>query len=260
MRQIPPPGTYIGQLSGKMQVEETEKGAVLVHIPYSLMGSDPAFSDTHGYCIIKKDGTVLQDAVEKLCKIFPDIDPQNVLSVEDREPDATQFELVCIHEPWTKQDGEVVTVFKVQWLNPIGGSRRAIEPIDRKSFLAKHGSKFRALSPAKVAAKPVEAKPEPVAEKAAEPEKPKATRAKATPPAAKTPPAPPAPTRTAAGQAPTATMEEAWEALVKAKPDMSEADLGAFFYSEIEREFPGKSNSDLSIQNWGQLKVQWEAK
>jgi len=97
---------------------------------------------------------------------------------------------------------------------------------DRKSVIARYGAQFRALAGGAPAGKPVTA-PKPPAPK------------KPTPPPPQT--------------GPTATMEEAWEECCKAN-SMDEQASTAVWQSEMERLFPGKTNSDLTPHDWGKLK------
>lgn len=227
---IPNPGTYQGKLNGVIVIYESPTtGALCAAIPVRI--DDPVqWSGKHTMTLVKGDGTVQTRTIETMKAVFgwDGIDP---FWLTETAFDGLTFELVCIHEPFTPKptddnpDPQPVTAFKVQWLNPVGGSSRMPEPADRKAVLAKYGSKFRALSPVK---------PAPAAKKAP------------------TPPTKPAP---AAG--PPATMEEAWEACQRANTDLDAPRLEELWFKKIAELFPGKENSDLTPAQWGTIKATW---
>ena len=105
---------------------------------------------------------------------------------------------------------------------------------DRRSVLAKYGTKFAAL-----------------AGSAAPTTKPALTAPKA-PPTRKTV----APTTPPPG-APTATMEEAWSALNEAHAGQPADVIEKHWFDTIARIFPNKSNTDLKPHEWGRLKAEF---
>ena len=105
---------------------------------------------------------------------------------------------------------------------------------DRRSVLAKYGSKFQALAGVS------------------------ATAAKPAPPAPKAPPVPKAAPTAPPPGAPTATMEEAWAALNQAQVGKPAEETEKAWFDTIARLFPNKSNTDLKPHEWGKLKAEFE--
>ncbi len=145
---------------------------------------------------------------------------------------SVEFEIVG--GPETGDKGGVY--FKSQWLNPLGGGMRTPVAADRRSVLAKYGSKFQAL--ASTGGQKVE------------------VRSQNGPP--RMPPVPSAARVAAPPVGATATMEEAWTALVEAQPGKPADALEKVWFETIARLFPNKSNTDLKPQEWGKLKAEFE--
>jgi hypothetical protein len=257
-KQLPEPGTYQARRSNAITVREEESGALMVYIPYQLVG-DVQFSGTHAHCIGKKDGTLLNRAYATLRQIFPAWDGQNPFGLEELpllEEDVAEFELGnCFHETYERQNDQNETVsgvsFKAQWLNPLGGGAPSKEPMDeagRKKVITKWASKFKALSG--TGPKPAQA-PAAASKQPATPSKP-AAPAKTAPPAKAAAGGPPRSPKTAGGQARTATLEEVWEALVKANPEESEDDLGTKFYAAQDEVAPD-AGGELTPVQWGKV-------
>ena len=133
--------------------------------------------------------------------------------------------------------------FKSQWLNPLGGGMKTPMAADRRSVLAKYGSKFQALAGV------------------ATPRVTMGTEAKTAAPAPKVPPVPSGAQGTARPTAPPtsapATMEEAWAALNEANPDKPADAIEKIWFDTIAKLFPNKSNTDLKPHEWGKLKVEF---
>ena len=171
---LPNPGTYRARANGPAVVYQTDAGALCLALPVKLSGEDWEWTGKHTMTLVKQDGTVQSKTVDTLKKVFA-WDGADPFWLEDQDLSATEFDIVGVHDTYTPPDGgEQKTVFKIQWLNPPGESGfKMPESADRKSVLAKYGSKFRALSGgAKVAtpaAKPAAAKQEPKKEAPAEP-------------------------------------------------------------------------------------------
>jgi hypothetical protein len=53
-------------------------------------------------------------------------------------------------------------------------------------------------------------------------------------------------------------MEEAWQALRTANPKLSEDKQGELWYAKLDEMFPGIQPADLSIQQWGHVKLMFE--
>ncbi len=240
MKSIPNPGTYPAQTAGAMVVYETENGALCVAIPVKITGgTEVAWQGKHTVTLGKSDGTVQTKSIATLKKVFG-WDGVNPFELEDLDTTAMEFEIVGEHQAYTPAgETEEVMTFKIQWLNPVGGSTNMPEKIDRKAALTKWGSKFKALSG--TVAKPAAAKP--------------------AAPAAKSPPAKPAvsgpPGRKAtAAMARTSTQEEVWNGLVAANEGADEADLGQKYYDACD-EVEAGSSADPSLLDtpakWGQV-------
>lgn len=266
MSQLPSQGTHLGKITGQLIVNTAKTGSLCVTIPCAVEGDVP-WQGKHTYTIINKDGAPMTRSIDNLKELF-EWDGSDPFWLCDQDFTGKEVDLVFVHEnyqPPVGEDGEArepILVAKVKYMNPIGGRGPDLPQMaDRKSIMAKFGSKFRALATtaSKKAVATAVAAPDQAELPAAapEPEKPKEATSKksaAAPPAKKSGPP-------AASIKPViaATMEEAWEALVKAKPDLGEAEAGEMFYAEIEKAFPGKTNSDLNAQQWGQLKVVFES-
>jgi hypothetical protein len=254
MVQLPNAGTHIGKMNGPVVFAEASSGAFCIYLPVLLCESEIAWHGKHVMVLVNKDGEVQGRNLQTLKEVFGwdgklETAEEHFAGID---PYIT-FDLVCEHEEFTPEGkDEAVMGFKVKWLNVRGGGSRMPAPIDMKSAIAKYGNKFRALSGGKPSPKPAAA--------AATPAKP-AAKAAATP--AKTPPAkggPPAKgAKTAGGQKPTATLDEAWAACQAARPDLNDDQNGEIWYSKIEEMFgAGKTPDDLSIQDFGALKVAFE--
>lgn len=259
MKSIPNPGTYPAGTAGQMVVYETENGALCVAIPVKITGgTEVAWQGKHTETLVKSDGTLRTKAISSMKKIFgwDGIDP---FTLEDMDTSEVGFEIVGEHSAYTPPgETEEITTFKIQWVNPVGGSTNMPEQVaDRKAILAKYGSKFKALSGSTgktAAAKPIahKAKPAPEPEPEAEEvglELPKAKPAPAKP-AMKGPPG----HKATAAVARTSIQEEVWDGLIKARPDDSEDDNIKAYYKACDSVVEG-SSSDPSLLDtpakWG---------
>ena len=158
-------------------------------------------------------------------------------SSEDGGPmRAVDFEIVG--GPETGDKGGLY--FKSQWLNPLGGGMKTPAAADRRSVLAKYGSKFQALAGGG------SQKPEVRSQNGGVPRVPTATRASQPPPPPSGPP-----------QGAPATMEEAWAALNEANTGKPAEIIEKAWFDTIARLFPNKSNTDLKPHEWGKLKAEF---
>lgn len=246
---IPNPGTYRGRVNGAIVIYESEGGALCAAVPVIIPSDDWQWTGKHTMTIVKKDGTLQSRTIDTLKKVFG-WDGQDPFWLQDQDFSAVEFDLVGIHDTYTPEGSdEAKTIFKIQWMNAPGESGfKMPDSADRKSILAKYGSKFRALSGGKVvtpAARTATQRP------AEQEELAPASKAKGPAPKASGPPAP-AKRKNTAAQARTSTMEEAWAALSAANPDINdEAVLAEKWYAILEEMFPGKDNGDFTIQEWG---------
>jgi hypothetical protein len=147
-----------------------------------------------------------------------------------------EFEIVG--GPETGDKGGVY--FKSKWLNPLGGGMRTPVAADRRSVLAKYGSKFQAL-----------------AGKVQSPESKVQSRSGALPPVPSGAQGTARPTTPPPGTV-TATMEEAWAALNEAQTGKPAEAVEKLWFDTIARVFPNKSNTDLKPHEWGKLKAEFE--
>lgn len=237
-RQLPQPGDYTAKATGQLKIIIAETGTVGVAIPYRLTDSEIPFSDTHTVWIAKADGSLLPTGIDALKKVFgwDGTDPWWLMWEDPAAetgprtfPDL-EFRLAdCKHEEGNKAsaDGSMPVYFKPSWLNAMDGGRQ-LKPADRSSFMKSFGSKFRANSGGKPAAKTA----------------PKTSG----PPGRKTAPA-----------SELCTMEEAWGAAKAKHSDKSEEDLAnVVWYPAIDKLFPDvpqDKQDKLTKQQYGELKA-----
>ena len=232
--EIPLEGKYVCKLNGQLVIYEASTGSLCGAVPCVMV--DSGFTFKHTLVLVKADGTIQTKTTDTLKGVFgwDGVDPFWLMdnSVEGGPMRDTDFEIVG--GPETGDRGG--QYFKSQWLNPLGGGMKTPAAADRRSVLAKYGSKFQALAggasatPAKV----------PTAQAAKSPPVPKA-----------------APTAPPPG-APTATMEEAWASLNEAHAGKPAEAIEKIWFDTIARLFPNKSNTDLKPHEWGKLKAEFE--
>jgi hypothetical protein len=235
--EIPQEGKYVCKLNGQLVIYEASTGSLCGAVPCVMVGSaTPAnigFAFKHTLVLVKADGTIQTKTTDTLKAVFgwDGVDPFWLMdNSEDGKPmRSVEFEIVG--GPETGDKGGVY--FKSQWLNPLGGGMKTPAAADRRSVLAKHGSKFAAL--AGVAA----------------------TAPKGAPAVSKGPPVPKGAAVLPPPGAPTATMEEAWAALNEAQPGKPADVLEKMWFDTIARLFPNKSNTDLKPHEWGKLKAEF---
>lgn len=226
------PGKYVakvGEINGnKIVVYEATTGSLCAAIPCEVCeGDDAGKVIKHTVTMVNKDGAIQTRTNDTLKEVFgwDGLDPFWLMDADLSE---VTFEIVIESETTDKG-----TFSKVKWLNPLGGGQKMPETADRRSVLAKYGSKFRALSTA--------AKPAP----ASAPAKPATKPAPALPKKSTAPPP---------QSGPTATMEECWEEMCKANDGKSQDDLATLWFATLKEMFGTDNNSDITPQQWGQLK------
>ncbi len=263
---IPAAGTYRAKLGGGIVVYEASGGALCAAVPCALQGDDWTWNGKHTITLFDKEGQAKIKNIETMKQVFgwDGLNPFGLMFQNPEETDESklipvdfsdrEFDVVGEHEQYTPEGSdEERTVFKIKWLNPPGqGGAKMPEPGDRNTILKKYGAQFRALSGGK-SVTPAKAKTAPT-------ETPKAAAKASSPPAAKAKAAvaPPG-RRAAAGQAVTATLDEAWEAFRKAHGDVEPEVQGDMWYAAIEAEYPGKNNSDLTPAQLGTLLTKAQA-
>ena len=230
--EIPQEGKYVCKLNGQLVIYEASTGSLCGAVPCVMVDSGFAFK--HTMVLVKADGTIQTKTTDTLKAVFgwDGVDPFWLMdnSLDNGAMRAVEFEIVGGPETGDK-GGQY---FKSQWLNPLGGGLKTPAAADRRSVLAKYGSKFQALAGM---SSTTPAKPSPATPKA--------------PPVAK-----PAPTAPPPG-ALTATMEEAWAALNEAQSGKSPVEVEKLWFDTIARLFPNKSNTDLKPHEWGKLKAEF---
>jgi hypothetical protein len=246
MREIPAAGAYPAKINGQIVIYKSRTGSLCAAIPVALVDSNPPWSGKYTSVLATADETLQGRNINTLKAIFG-WNGEDPFWLMDQDFSNVQFEVVGVHEDYTPEGGETRAVFKIQYLNAPGGAKALPEAADRKAILAKYGGKFRAM--ASTSATPKKETPT-ASTPAPEEPKPETQTPPSGPPSRKT-------MRTAAGQPVTATMEEAWDALVAARPNDNQEALGDFWYDTIKKLFGTESN-DLTIQQWGQLKVHFE--
>ncbi len=237
--EIPQEGKYVCKLNGQVVIYEASTGSLCAAVPCIM--TDNGFAFKHTMVLVKADGTIQTKTTDTLKAVFgwDGVDPFWLMdNAEDGGPmRAVEFEIVG--GPETGDKGGLY--FKSQWLNPLGGGMKTPAAADRRSVLAKYGSKFAALAGAGAQSR----------EQKAERRNP--ATAKAPPvPNCTTRPTPPPP------GAPKATMEEAWATLNEAQAGQPAEVIEKLWFDTIGRLFPNKTNTDLKPQEWGKLKAEFE--
>jgi hypothetical protein len=242
--EIPNEGKYVCKLNGQLVIYEASTGSLCGAVPCVMV--DSGFTFKHTLVLVKADGTIQTKTTDTLKAVFgwDGVDPFWLMdsSVEGGAMRDVDFEIVGGPETGDK-GGQY---FKSQWLNPLGGGMKTPAAADRRSVLAKYGSKFQALAgtggqKAEVSSQKPEVRsqngPSPV---------PPSSRNGARP----VPPPPPPP-------ASVATMEEAWAALNEANAGKPAEAIEKLWFDTIARLFPNKSNTDLKPHEWGKLKAEF---
>lgn len=231
--ELPQEGKYICKLNGQLVIYEASTGSLCGAVPCVMTVS--GFTFKHTLVLVKADGTIQTKTTDTLKAVFgwDGVDPFWLMdnSVEGGPMRDVEFEIVGGPETGDK-GGQY---FKSQWLNPLGGGMKTPAAADRRSVLAKYGSKFQALAGAG------SQKPEVRSQSGGVPKVPTAARASQPPP-------PPG--------APTATMEEAWASLNEAQAGKPAEAIEKLWFDTIARLFPNKSNTDLKPHEWGKLKAE----
>lgn len=215
-------GKYISRSTERV-VYETDQGALCVAIKCEVMEGEKTGTVVKSVqTIAKRDGTLQERTIATLKEVFG-WDGTDPFWLMETDLSDKHFEIEIENQQDAQDPNKVYS--SVKWLNPLGGGPgvKMPTPANKQSVLAKYGSRFRALAggtPAKPATPP--------------------------PPKAATPPPPPS--------GPTATMEQAWNALWEANPGITNEQATQTWQREIARLFPGKTNSDLTPQDWAALK------
>ena len=243
--EIPQEGKYVCKLNGQLVIYEASTGSLCGAVPCVILESATpvyeGFTFKHTLVLVKADGTIQTKTTDTLKTVFnwDGVDPFWLMdnSVDGGPMRSVEFEIVGGPETGDK-GGQY---FKSQWLNPLGGGMRTPMAADRRSVLAKYGTKFQAL--ANVGGQKAD------------------VRGQNAP--ARVPPVPSGAQGTARPTTPppgmvTATMEEAWAALNEAQTGKPAEAIEKTWFDTIARLFPNKSNTDLKPHEWGKLKAEFE--
>ncbi len=243
--EIPQEGKYVCKLNGQLVIYEASTGSLCGAVPCVIV--DTGFVFKHTLVLVKADGTIQTKTTDTLKAVFgwDGVDPFWLMdnSVDGGPMRSVEFEIVG--GPETGDKGGVY--FKSQWLNPVGGGMRTPMAADRRSVLAKYGSKFQALAVSNQSS--VSSNQSPGRSNQSSVGSSAATK---VPPVPKVRPTSPPP------GAATATMEEAWAALNEANVGKDAATMEKLWFDTIARLFPNKSNTDLKPHEWGKLKAEFE--
>ena len=233
--EIPQEGKYVCKLNGQLVIYEASTGSLCGAVP-CVVAAPPAhegFTFKHTLVLVKADGTIQTKTTDTLKAVFgwDGADPFWLMdnSVDGAPMRSVEFEIVGGPETGDK-GGQY---FKSQWLNPLGGGVKTPAAADRRSVLAKYGSKFQALAA------------------------PRATVTAAVPAAPRIPTPPKGAPIAPPPGAPTSTMEVAWAALNEARSGKPAEAIEKLWFDTIARLFPNKSNTDLKPHEWGKLKAEF---
>jgi hypothetical protein len=232
--ELPLEGKYVCKLNGQLVIYEASTGSLCGAVPCVMV--DSGFTFKHTLVLVKADGTIQTKTTDTLKSVFgwDGVDPFWLMDQSADGGAMRDVDFEIVGGPETGDRGG--QYFKSQWLNPLGGGMKTPAAADRRSVLAKYGSKFQALAGTATTT---------------------AAKALATP-AAKSPPVPKAAPTAPPPGAPTATMEEAWAALNEAQTGKPAEAIEKLWFDTIARLFPNKSNTDLKPHEWGKLKAEFE--
>ena len=142
--EIPQEGKYVCKLNGQLVIYEASTGSLCGAVPCVMV--ETGFTFKHTLVLVKADGTIQTKTTDTLKAVFgwDGVDPFWLMdnSVDGGPMRSVEFEIVG--GPETGDKGGVY--FKSQWLNPLGGGMKTPVAADRRSVLAKYGSKFQALA------------------------------------------------------------------------------------------------------------------
>jgi hypothetical protein len=230
--EVPKEGKYVSKLNGQLVIYEASTGSLCGAVPCVMVES--GFTFKHTLVLVKADGTIQTKTTDTLRAVFSwdGVDPFWLMdsSVGGGPMRSVEFEIVG--GPETGDKGGVY--FKSQWLNPLGGGMKTPVAADRRSVLARYGSKFQALAGAGGQSAPSRVPPVPSGAQG--------TARPTTPPPGTV----------------TATMEEAWAALNEGQAGKLAEAIEKTWFDTIARLFPNKSNTDLKPHEWGKLKAEFE--
>lgn len=257
-KTLPEPGTYKARLNGKMIVESTKNGALLVWIPYQLCDSEVPYSGKHMLVVGLKDGTLNQKAIDALKEAF-DWDGSDIFDIEQikvPEGDIPQFVLAdCEHDDSYTPDGEdePVIQFRAKWFNPLSGASRMPKPLEEEERQKVHkrwANKLKAISGSKKKkAKDEDSEDEDEDseeesdndESGEDDNEPSKKKSKVDDKSSKW-------AHTGATVR-TSTQQEVWKAYEKKNPKQDRKALGKVFWEKVDKYFPD-TDGELTPKQW----------
>ena len=241
--EIPQEGKYICKLNGQLVIYEASTGSLCGAVPCVMLES--GFTFKHTPVLVKADGTIQTKTTDTLKAVFgwDGVDPFWLMDNSGDGGVMRSVEFEIVGGPETGDKGGVY--FKSQWLNALGGGMKTPVAADRRSVLAKYGSKFQALANVGGQRSEVRGRQPEVGGQKAEVRGP-------VPPVPKAAPIAPPP------GVPVATMEQAWAALNEEQSGKPADVIEKTWFDTIARLFPNKSNTDLKPHEWGKLKAEFE--
>lgn len=244
---FPEPGTYNAK-AHEGTVYETDGGALMAAFNFRI---DEERSIVGYFCLASKSGEIQQKTVQSLREAFgwDGVDP---FWLADNDLSGIDVEIVVEMEQG--QDGQYRP--RVRWVNKPGGGHGMPQSGDRRAILAKYGARFRALS----GGAPV--KPQPTQRQPAPQSQP--DPGAVIPPQSRPPVAPPAPRsapKTPPPAGPTATLQEAWDAICHAEAAsmLGEDAITNAWYEIVNTITGGKEQGDCTPQDWGRVKAEGPA-
>lgn len=238
--EVPQEGRYVCKLNGQLVIYEASTGSLCGAVPCVMVGAaTPAhdgFTFKHTLVLVKADGTIQTKTTDTLKAVFgwDGADPFWLMDNSEDGGPMRSVEFEIVGGPETGDKGG--QYFKSQWLNPVGGGMKTPAAADRRSVLAKYGSKFQALAGVTGERSPT---------------------VRTNPTGPTPPPFPRTPTIAPPPGALTATMEEAWLALNEHNSGKDPAVMEKVWFDTIARLFPNKSNTELKPHEWGKLKAEF---
>ncbi len=209
----------------KTTVQEVESGAVAVVQVFNVEGGHELIGRSW---IVLKDGSIATKTISNLKQCYPGWDGVDPFWLCEQDLSQCEVELVVVN---TVYEGKPRV--EVKYINPPGG-RDLGETMDKAKFMQKFGAKLRANSggtPVKAPAAPAPQQPLP--------------GFKAPPPPPTPPPALPT--------GPKSSMEECWNALCTTLTGKERSVIETTWFNTLAKLFPGRNNSDLSPEDWGQV-------
>jgi len=112
----------------------------MLYIEHLFDGTEDTIRSSH--CLVAKDGTVLANAIAKLREVYTRWDGSDPFWFVENDISAHEVDLVIENKEY---EGKMRN--EVAWVNAPGKVSRALPPSsDKKSIMAKYGSKFRAVA------------------------------------------------------------------------------------------------------------------